>query len=139
MDFGLGLVIGLIVGILLNWVLDPLWNPRKAASDDEKESLSDFDGLELPVETQEGLSDSVKTITQIIIKDHDDLLRIKGIGPVFGGRLAQEGIDTFQELANTSPARLRQIAETEDWQAVDVNSWIDQARQLAVDSPRSVG
>ena len=135
MDFVLGLVVGLLIGVLLSWVLDPLLTPSKSTSMDEVEPLDDS---EKPIETSQGFVDSQREITQIIVRDRDDLLRIKGIGPVFSERLTKAGIHTFQQLANTSPARLRRISASEDWQAVDIDGWINQASRLAIDSTRNV-
>lgn len=57
--------------------------------------------------------------------DADDLTEIKGIGPVFSGRLAAAGISRFDELAALSAGRLAEVAGVPEARAVE---WIDQAR-----------
>jgi predicted flap endonuclease-1-like 5' DNA nuclease/nitrogen fixation-related uncharacterized protein len=60
---------------------------------------------------------------------HDDLTIIRGIGPVFQKRLNELGITTFRQLADTKPAMLD--AEGINGVGVDLESWIEQARELA--------
>jgi predicted flap endonuclease-1-like 5' DNA nuclease/nitrogen fixation-related uncharacterized protein len=61
--------------------------------------------------------------------ESDDLTIIRGIGPVFQKRLNELGIMTFRQLANTKPAMLD--AEGINGVGVDLESWIEQARELA--------
>ena len=62
-------------------------------------------------------------------EQHDDLTIIRGIGPVFQKRLNELGITTFRQLAGTKPATLD--AEGINGVGVDLESWIEQARELA--------
>jgi len=55
----------------------------------------------------------------------DDLTEINGIGPVFAGRLAGQGITTFSDLAAQDPAAL---AEAIDVAETRVAPWIDEAK-----------
>jgi predicted flap endonuclease-1-like 5' DNA nuclease/nitrogen fixation-related uncharacterized protein len=59
----------------------------------------------------------------------DDLTVIRGIGPVFQKRLNELGIMTFRQLADTKPDMLD--AEGINGVGVDLESWIEQARDLA--------
>jgi predicted flap endonuclease-1-like 5' DNA nuclease/nitrogen fixation-related uncharacterized protein len=59
----------------------------------------------------------------------DDLTVIRGIGPVFQKRLNELGITTFRQLSDTKPAMLE--AEGINGVGVDLESWIEQARELA--------
>ena len=55
----------------------------------------------------------------------DDLTLIKGIGPVYAGRLGDEGIDTFAGLAAADADEIASITGV----APQVSSgWIEQAR-----------
>jgi predicted flap endonuclease-1-like 5' DNA nuclease/nitrogen fixation-related uncharacterized protein len=61
--------------------------------------------------------------------EYDDLTIIRGIGPVFQKRLHELGIMTFRQLADTKPEMLD--AEGINGVGVDLESWIEQARELA--------
>lgn len=60
----------------------------------------------------------------------DDLTRLHGIGPVFARRLNAAGITTFALLAAADPHRLLEITGAKPWQAIDPQTWIDEARSL---------
>ncbi|SRR5690554_1992887 len=62
-------------------------------------------------------------------EDPDPLEEITGIGPVFASRLREAGIRTFRQLATLPPERIREITKVQAWQAADVESWIEQARE----------
>jgi predicted flap endonuclease-1-like 5' DNA nuclease len=59
--------------------------------------------------------------------DDGDLIRIKGIGPVFAGRLSEAGIDGIAALAAADPAA---IADRIGVPAARVEEWIAAARVL---------
>jgi predicted flap endonuclease-1-like 5' DNA nuclease len=59
--------------------------------------------------------------------DAEDLSQIRGIGPVFKGRLAAAGIARFEEVAATPAARLAEIAGVSESKAAE---WITQAKRL---------
>ncbi len=61
----------------------------------------------------------------------DDLTRVTGIGPVFAGRLAEQGITTFAALAQTSEDALADVVQAPAWRQPDFTAWIAQARRLA--------
>ena len=61
----------------------------------------------------------------------DDLIVIKGIGPVISQMLNQAGIYTFEQLAAQTPESLRRILGNVIERLSDEQSIIDQARQLA--------
>jgi predicted flap endonuclease-1-like 5' DNA nuclease len=143
MDFFLGLVIGLLVGLLLNWVLSPLFDrsdkqyPKQAT--DLKETLTNIEqrlqSLEqaLPGSVDKDSAQSAGRFTQVIVRRSDDLQRIKGIGPAFSHRLNEAGIHTFRELADSTPEHIKQIVDAQEWQEVDVETWIRMAHHLAED------
>jgi predicted flap endonuclease-1-like 5' DNA nuclease len=62
-------------------------------------------------------------------KAEDDLTIIRGIGPVFQKRLNDLGISTFRQLADSSVDKL--TADGIEGVGVDLESWIEQARDLA--------
>jgi predicted flap endonuclease-1-like 5' DNA nuclease len=61
----------------------------------------------------------------------DDLTRIKGIGPVFQWKLRDAGFNTYKQLAGANPDQLRRMLDIKSWQRVNVEYWIEQARDWA--------
>lgn len=74
------------------------------------------------------VSEEVVTITAV----PDALETIKGIGAVYAARLKAAGINTFHQLAQTPPERLKEIvgADRSNLQ-IDTTAWIVQAEALA--------
>jgi predicted flap endonuclease-1-like 5' DNA nuclease len=64
-------------------------------------------------------------------RQKDRLEEINGIGPVFARRLNEAGIYTFAELAELTPERVHDIVHTEEWQKIEPEAWISEARQRA--------
>jgi predicted flap endonuclease-1-like 5' DNA nuclease len=61
----------------------------------------------------------------------DRLEEINGIGPVFARRFNEAGIYTFAELAELTPERVHEIVHTEEWQKIDPDAWIAEAKERA--------
>lgn len=61
------------------------------------------------------------------------LTDIKGIGPVYAGRLYEAGIQTFKQLAALTPEEIQALMNEPKWRArgIDAESWIEQAKHLA--------
>jgi predicted flap endonuclease-1-like 5' DNA nuclease len=70
------------------------------------------------------------TAPEVAVVAKNDLTRIDGIGPTFGRRLNDAGINTFAELASSTPERVREVTRVAAWQG-DPENWISQARALA--------
>jgi predicted flap endonuclease-1-like 5' DNA nuclease len=60
----------------------------------------------------------------------DRLEQIKGIGTVFARRLNEAGINTFEQLAQLSPDRIREIVQAGARQKIEPETWIEEARAL---------
>ena len=60
--------------------------------------------------------------------DGDDLTQITGIGPKFAEQLQAAGITTIAGLASVSDEQRQQLAD--DLQGDDIDSWVDQAKDL---------
>jgi predicted flap endonuclease-1-like 5' DNA nuclease len=73
--------------------------------------------------------DQARSSAEVVIFDllPYRLEEIRGIGPTYAKRLNAEGIMTFQDLANTSETRLREIIPQNRGLSVDYASWIKQA------------
>lgn len=61
----------------------------------------------------------------------DNLTKIKGIGPVAAGQLAEQGITTFAQVAGLSDADIARIDEAMPFSAEQIADWRDQAKELA--------
>ena len=61
----------------------------------------------------------------------DDLTVIKGIGSVYQWKLRDAGFNTYRQLAAANPDQLRRMLDIKNWQRVNVESWIEQARDWA--------
>ncbi len=61
----------------------------------------------------------------------DDLTVIKGIGAVYQRKLRDLGVGSYKQLAAADPERLRRLLDIKHWQKVDIESWIEQARDWA--------
>lgn len=61
------------------------------------------------------------------------LTDIKGIGPVYAGKLYEAGIHTFKQLAALTPEEIHTIMNEPKWRArgIDAASWIEQATRFA--------
>ncbi len=56
---------------------------------------------------------------------------VRGIGPVYERRLWQAGITTLAQLAALTPEQVREIVQPPGGFHTDVESWIEQARELS--------
>lgn len=61
----------------------------------------------------------------------DDLTVIKGIGPVYQWKLRDAGFNTYKQLAAADPDQLRRMLDIKNWQRVNIEAWIEQARDWA--------
>jgi len=61
----------------------------------------------------------------------DDIVAIKGIGPVAAKQLAEQGITTFAQLANLSDADVETIDANMPFSAEQIRDWREQAKELA--------
>ena len=79
----------------------------------------------------------VEMVTQLgavpLRPGQDRLTEIKGIGPVYAGRLYKAGIQTFAQLASMTPGALYRLLDEPRWRlrAIDAESWIRQAAARA--------
>jgi predicted flap endonuclease-1-like 5' DNA nuclease len=90
----------------------------------------------LPPEAVEALAPAVVAAGAVEraaapVDAHDKLIIIEGIGPAYEAKLRAAGINTFQQLAETRPERLREIIQPQSWQHVSFADWIEQAQLAA--------
>lgn len=67
----------------------------------------------------------------------DRLEEIDGIGDVYAQRLNEAGIYTFEQLAQLAVDRIHEIISAEEWQKIEPESWIAQAKKLAAKKAKS--
>jgi len=65
----------------------------------------------------------------------DDLTVIKGVGPVYQWKLRDAGVNTYQQLAASDAEQLRRMLDVKNWQRVNIESWVQQARDWAQRKP----
>lgn len=61
----------------------------------------------------------------------DDLTVIKGIGSVYQWKLRDAGFNTYKQLAEADLDQLRRMLDVKNWQRVNIESWVEQARDWA--------
>ena len=62
--------------------------------------------------------------------ERDPLQEINGIGAVYEKRLNDAGIFTFQQLIESSVQQIHEIISPKDWQVIDSEDWLAQAREI---------
>lgn len=139
MDFVTGIVIGLIIGWTLNWMIQPLFFPlarrRSGGIEGLNETLLEMQARLTALESSSlGGATRVLTVSegprlaQVFVREGDPLEEIKGIGPVYARRLNDAGVYTFDQLAQMERERILEIARPREFQEIDPQAWIDEAR-----------
>ncbi len=157
MNFWVGLIIGLILGWVIEWVIDWLFWRREEEAVAATAAASRSVGIDLQgkvaaleaekaslaARLQEALNRAPQVIVQEVVKEvlleRDRLQKIHGIGDVFSRRFNEAGVYTFAQLAALTPERAREIINPEEWQAIDPELWIAEARQYADVAKNSQG
>lgn len=150
MDFKRGLLLGLVVGLLLEWVIDHLLWPRAeenmviegevkgqrflAAENEVSRLQAELAAVRQKLANAERKQPAsqrrAKTKQPVAAPQQDQLEQVKGIGAVFAQRLHEAGVHTFKQLAELSPEQVREIVQALEWQKIDPESWIAQAKAL---------
>ncbi len=125
-------ILGLLVGWLVEWIIDWVyWRKRRA---DLQAELDECKRHLANREAEDMLS--ANRMAAIAVPTPDDLIVIKGIGPVIARKLNQAGIYTFQDLAALKKERLREIVGDMIQRLADEDDIIQQARELAAKKDR---
>jgi len=67
-----------------------------------------------------------------VVGEPDDLKKIEGIGPKISSVLAEHGIVTYAQLAETGVERLREILDQPSLRIADPTTWPEQGRLAAM-------
>ncbi len=126
MLFWLGLVAGAIIGWVVEWIIDwRFWrNDLTVTSDEESRLRKELEVARLEINNLQGRIQTQSTGTPT----PDRLQDINGVGQVYVRKLNDAGIYTFAQLADLSVERLTEIIKPQEWQALDFDAWIRQAR-----------
>ncbi len=73
----------------------------------------------------------VESSLEPILEVKDPLEKIDGIGQIYQSKLYEAGIKTFAQLAASSPSRITEIIEPQNWQQIDVMKWRREAALFA--------
>ena len=129
MLFWLGLVAGAIIGWVVEWIIDwRFWRSDLTVTSDEEARLrKELDVARLEINNLQNRVQQQNTTG----RKTDRLQDISGIGQVYARKLNDAGIYTFTDLADVSIERLTEIINPQEWQSLDFDAWIRQARTYA--------
>ena len=86
--------------------------------------------------TTDAQIDSLRKEFEAYQRTHpDNLTVIKGIGPVYQWKLRDVGINTYKQLATADPDQVRRMLDVKRWQRVNIEAWVEQARDWAQRGP----
>lgn len=128
MDYIILIIVALLVGILIGWFFTQ--GRVREAADQQQVLHKKLQSAEAEIKRLQSKVDEAGEKIQLVYKKADQLEDINGIGPVFARRLNEAGIYTFADLTAQSPEKIREIISPKNWQAIDPEGWIAQARQL---------
>ncbi|HXV98160.1 MAG TPA: helix-hairpin-helix domain-containing protein, partial [Anaerolineae bacterium] len=137
MDYIFWIIVGVIIGWIIEWVIDWLFWRRPDGQALEKLALAENENRRLQAQlgdaeaTAEQLRTELNAVAGQAPQEEDVLERIKGLSSSFAQRLHEAGIFTFAQLAESNSDRVRQVANPAEWQNVDPDSWVAQARDFA--------
>jgi predicted flap endonuclease-1-like 5' DNA nuclease len=140
MQFWFGMLAGLLIGWISEWILGRQGGTRQADAEttlyqELHNARQEIERLTAEVSTTEhtaaehtGAPASRTVSAETNATQADDLTVIKGIGPVFAKRLRAAGIDSYAGIAAASPETLRVAVAANRMVATD--EWIVQAKTL---------
>lgn len=155
------LLVGFLIGWLAEWALDLLrWRARakwagfdlegrmggevvRIETGEEGDSTQIISGylgkrdaeihdLRARMEAKEAQLDELQARFDEYVRTHpDDLAVIKGIGHIYQWKLRDGGINSYAQLAQSTPERIREILDVPAWRKIEPEGWIEQAKVLA--------
>lgn len=128
MNAYISLILGVVIGFVVGWLIGR--SRTREAIDNQQHLQNKLDEASTEIKRLQSKIEESGSKVQLVYKRADHLEDINGIGPVFAQRLNEAGINTFADLAAQTPERVKEIISPKNWQAVDPEGWISQARQL---------
>jgi predicted flap endonuclease-1-like 5' DNA nuclease len=117
-------VLGVLVGWLIEWLIDFYYWRRRTSEEIEMSARHEA----IVSRTAALVSPETKTVEKPAT---DNLLIIKGIGPVIEQKLNEAGIFTFEQLGKLTAEDLRNILGNVIQRLANEESLLEQARELA--------
>ena len=120
MNIAIALVLGLLIGWLIEWVIDWFYWRRPRAEPAQK--AAPISAITAPQKTERSKTPPANP---------DDLIAVKGIGPVISKRLNQAGIYTYEQLADLTLDEFEDALGDLLQRFINERSILRQARELA--------
>ena len=120
MNIAIALVLGLLIGWLIEWVID--WFYWRRPRSELAQKTTPISAITAPQKTER---------SKIPPANPDDLIAIKGIGPVISKRLNQAGIYTYEQLADLTLDEFEEALGDLLQRFINERSILRQARELA--------
>jgi len=120
MNIVIALVLGLLIGWLIEWVIDWFYWRRPRLQPAQK--TAPLSAITAPQKTERSKTPPAHP---------DDLIAIKGIGPVISKRLNQSGIYTYEQLADLTLDEFEEALGDLLQRFINERSILRQARELA--------
>jgi len=120
MNIAIALVLGLLIGWLIEWVIDWFYWRRPRLQPAQK--TAPLSAITAPQKTERSKTPPAHP---------DDLIAIKGIGPVISKRLNQSGIYTYEQLADLTLDEFEEALGDLLQRFINERSILRQARELA--------
>ena len=120
MNIAIALVLGLLIGWLIEWVID--WFYWRRPRSESAQKTTEISAITAPQKTVRSKTPPANP---------DDLIAIKGIGPVISKRLNQAGIYTYEQLAELTLDEFEDALGDLLQRFINERSILRQARELA--------
>jgi len=120
MNIAIALILGLLIGWLIEWVIDWFYWRRPRSEPPQKPTA--VSAIAAPQKTVR---------SKMPPANPDDLIAIKGIGPVISKRLNQSGIYTYEQLADLTLDEFEEALGDLLQRFINERSILRQARELA--------
>jgi len=120
MNIAIALVLGLLIGWLIEWVID--WFYWRRPQSEPPQKPAEISAIPVPQKTVRSKTPPAEP---------DDLIAIKGIGPVISKRLNQAGIYTYEQLADLTLDEFEEALGDLLQRFINERSILRQARELA--------
>jgi predicted flap endonuclease-1-like 5' DNA nuclease len=88
--------------------------------------------LQAKAEARKAQLDALQARFDEYVQTHpDELAAIKGIGRIYQWKLRDGGLNSYAQLAQATPERIRETLDVPAWRRIEPESWIEQAKALA--------
>jgi predicted flap endonuclease-1-like 5' DNA nuclease len=113
-NFLIGFILGALICVVV-WY----WQKSTAADEGALELLDRMAELDRKLR-QPKTAQSPQPAIPVPVAQPDDLQQVKGVGPVFDGRLQASGITTIAQLAALPPAKLAELLDIGEQRAAAI-------------------